>query len=155
MVEDTIPPPARPRFPIEFQEFERINNTPAIALIARAWSELLEAGLAAPELVGHWQQKAIVGNFDGEAIALITWEPVEYKNCIWLQMGYVDPSYRRRGIYVQMWERLVAKARELKIPQIESGIHVRNEAALALSDSLGRERIAIMTRYRVPEAIHG
>jgi GNAT superfamily N-acetyltransferase len=134
----------------DIREYDGPNQTPAVALIARAWPEMLTNGTAAPELIGNWDHQAIVHFIDGVATGLITYEHVKYRKMLWIHLGYVAPEFRGRGIYRLLWTRLIAIAQKLGAVQIQGGTHVGNASMLACAKALGRKELFITTQFAVP-----
>jgi GNAT superfamily N-acetyltransferase len=136
----------------EFKEYDGINQTPAIALMARGVAELQDRGLAPAEIVGNWDQQAVVA-FAGEVpVGVITFELQKWRKVVWIHFGFVAPEARRQGLYRQMWERVVKAAQKLGAAEIQGGTHVDNKAMLECAESLGRTRLFITTRFVVPAA---
>lgn len=136
----------------EFKEFDGINQTPAIPLIARGWAELLDRGLAPMEAVGNWDQQAVVAFAGGVPVGVITWEHQKWRKVVWVHMGFVAPEVRRQGLYGQLFQRVVKAAQKIGAAEIQGGTHVDNRAMLECAESLGRTQLFITTRFIVPPA---
>lgn len=95
-------------------------------------SALVEAGLVDADLVGYaglW--------FDGDDVQVMT-------------IG-VDSRYQGRRIGHRLMEALLDRARELGARTVLLEVRVDNEAALALYERFGFERLALRKRYYQPE----
>lgn len=136
----------------EFKQFDGINRTPAAPLVLRAGAELYAEGLAPPELVGNWDNQAIVAFAAEIPVGVITYSHEKWRNLVWIHLGYVAPEARRRGLYRLMWDRVVKAAQKLGAAEIHGGTHVDNKAMLACARALGREPLFVTTRFVVPAA---
>lgn len=136
----------------EFKEYDGINQTPAIPLIARGQSELLARGLAPMETIGNWDQQAVIASAGGVPVGVITYEHMKWRKVVWVHFGFVAPEVRRHGLYGQMFARVVKTAQKLGAVEIQGGTHVDNKAMLDCAQSLGRTPLFITTRFVVPPA---
>jgi GNAT superfamily N-acetyltransferase len=134
----------------EFKEFDGLNQTPAIGLIARAWPEMLAQGTAPQELIGGWDQQAIVALAGDVPVGVITYSHEKWRKLVWIHLGYVVPELRRKGIYRMLWERVVKAAQKLEAAEIHGGTHVHNTAMLECARRLGRAPLFVTTRFQVP-----
>ena len=133
---------------------ERINGTPLVPVAIEAWRELLVSGWAADEVLLNWDLKAFYAEQAGSLriTGILLYEDLEWKNALHISLGYVIPNYRRAGIYRQLWNALVEKAREKGRGRILGTSHVRNETMRAVHEALGREPTFTLYEYRVPGA---
>ena len=141
----------------EVLEYDGLNNTPAVNLIAMAQVELLANGYGPRELQGAWDQQALVAipvasayRHPHQAVGLITYSHEKWRKLIWIHLGYVAPEFRGRGVYRLLWDRLVIAARKAKALEIHGGTSVKNSAMLECARKLGREQVYITTRFVVP-----
>lgn len=136
----------------EFKEYAGVNQTPAIPLISRAWSELLARGISPMETIGNWDHQAVVA-FSGDLpVGLMTYTHEKWKRVLWVHLGYVVPELRQHGIYKQLWERVVKAAQKLGASEIHGGTHVDNLIMLEVAAKLGRKPVFVTTRFVVPPA---
>ena len=136
----------------EFKEYDGINQTPAIPLIARGHAELHDRGLAPLETVGNWDHQAVVAFAGDVPVGVITWELQKWRKVVWVHFGFVAPEVRRHGLYGQLFQRVVQAAQKLGAVEIQGGTHVDNKAMLECAESLGRKPLFITTRFVVPAA---
>jgi GNAT superfamily N-acetyltransferase len=134
----------------EFKEYDGVNQTPAIPLIARAWPEIIAAGNGGNEGVHGWDHQAIVCFAGDMPVGVMTFTHEKWRKLVWVHLGYVVPEMRRQGIYRLMWERVVKAAQKCGAAEIQGGTHVDNKAMLECAESLGRTRLFITTRFVVP-----
>lgn len=136
----------------EFKEYDGINQTPAIALIARGWAELVERDLAPGETIGNWDHQAIVAFAGDVPVGVITYELQKWRKVVWIHFGFVAPEARGQGLYRQIWDRVVKAAQKLGAVEIQGGTHVDNLVMLEVAEKLGRQRLFITTRFVLPPA---
>lgn len=124
------------------------------AIIANA--ELLKENLAdwdIPQV--SWDDRAVVAltgelaSPDSAVIGLITWQKVEWRKECTIKLGWVDPLFRRQGIYQLMWQRLCKDATEAGLTVITSAVKTTNLPMRQLLRKLGREEEAVQTVYRL------
>lgn len=136
----------------EFKEYDGVNQTPAIPLIARAWTELLARGIGTGETIGSWDHQAVVA-FSGEMpVGVMTYTHEKWKKMLWIHLGYVVPEMRMQGIYRLLWDRVIKAAQKLGAVEILGGTHVDNLIMLEVAEKLGRKPQFITTRFVVPPA---
>jgi GNAT superfamily N-acetyltransferase len=136
----------------QFREFDGINQTPAICLIARAWPEMIAQGIAPNEGISSWDHQAIVAFSAELPVGVITYTHEKWRRLVWVHLGYVIPELRRHGIYRMLWDRVIKSAQKLGAVEIHGGTHVDNVAMLECVKRLGRRPISITTRFVVPPA---
>lgn len=139
---------------IIIQHWEGIENTPAIVIALRGQAECAAAG-GAQEVGLHYSFNAITASVDGEVRGVIVWQPQKEQHRIWLNLGYVYPDYRGRGIYTVLWRALVEKARELGVSYIDSGTSPLNTNMLKIAEHQGRREHAILLRYDLDKSNPG
>lgn len=136
----------------EFKEYDGVNQTPAIPLIAHGWSELLARGIAPMETISNWDHQAVVAFAGDMPVGVITFEHLKWRKVVWVHFGFVAPEVRRHGLYGQLFARVVKAAQKLGAAEIHGGTHVDNKAMLECAEKLGRTRSFITTRFVVPPA---
>ena len=142
---------------MSFKEFDGINQTPAIPLIARGWAEMIKNGVASMETVCNWDHQAIIAFDDSfgsdEPVGIITYDHQKWRKTLWIAFGYVVPSARRHGVYRALWDRLIGIGQKIGVEKIQGGIHVDNHSMLECSRKLGRKDLFITTSFDVPKFI--
>jgi GNAT superfamily N-acetyltransferase len=134
---------------VQISHYAGIDGTPAVGLALRGQHECIAAG--GDQAVGlHHSYQAILATVDAEPIGVIIWFEQKEQHRIWLQLGYVLPEYRGRGIYSMLWDQLVDKARELKQPAIWSGTAVGNATMRGVARKQGRKEVAVSLKFEVP-----
>ena len=132
---------------------EGLNETPALALAVRGWAEVYERGFSDGTMSVHASQHALVAyaanGRDQLPVGVMTFCHDEDLKRIWIFIGYVIPEFRGQGIYNALWSRIVAIATELKVPSIQSGVHVRNSAMRAVGARQGRREDAVILRFDI------
>ncbi|SRR6266404_505712 len=134
---------------IEIAHYKGLNYTPAVCLATKVQAELIASGKSEPLLSVGWDDNAIVASINEKEVGLITWRYIEWIRTVNIHLGWVDPEYRRNGIYSQMWRELVQKARDLEAKCITGTTHMDNYAMRKVARSMGRVEISINLSYRL------
>ncbi|MGJ5163200.1 GNAT family N-acetyltransferase [Bradyrhizobium sp. HKCCYLR1051] len=134
---------------ISLTHFDHLDNTPAVRLALRGHWETAEAQ-GVDEVGLHYSYNAILASVDAEPVGVIVWEDQPKQGRIWLQLGYVVPEWRGRGVYSRLWIELTQKARELKRASIWSATGTGNARMRAVAKAQGRREIAVSLRWDVP-----
>ncbi|MEJ0047025.1 MAG: GNAT family N-acetyltransferase [Rhodospirillales bacterium] len=97
-----------------------------------------------------WDHSAFLAvDDDDAAIAVLSYINQKWSNSLFIVIGYVIPSRRRTGIYRALWEAIVARAREMKIPKVVGATHPNNKAMRATARRLGRREVGIVLSFHV------
>ncbi|MGJ5149834.1 GNAT family N-acetyltransferase [Bradyrhizobium sp. HKCCYLR1023] len=134
---------------IGITHFDHLDGTPACRLALRGQWETA-AAVGADEVGLHYSFSAILASVDGEPVGVIVWDDQPKQGRIWLQLGYVVPEWRGRGVYSRLWIELTQKARELKRSAIWSATGTGNATMRAVAKAQGRREVAVSLRYDVP-----
>lgn len=134
-----------------YKYLDGCNNTPVVPIYFQAMAELTIAGHNHKCVSFNYDQKAIVA-LDGPVIVgLMLIEDCKWKNSLMVVLGYVVPTYRRKGIYTELWNRAVEKAQELERVLIEGATYIDNRVMQAVMDKHGRKAVSINYEYQVPK----
>jgi GNAT superfamily N-acetyltransferase len=106
--------------------------TPAFALIAEGWCELVAEGqtsdfdgtcpvTAASEL--FYQRSA-----DGDPVGVLAFSHDTVANVFRVQLSYVEPSSRQKNVFTELFAALVALARERAVRLIYADASAENAA---------------------------
>ena len=136
----------------EINHYEGMDGTPAVAIALLGQLECLNEG--GERAVGlHWSYNAITATVENKVVGVIVWfDQTKESKRIWLQLGYVLPAFRGKGIYSHLWRALVEKARQMKCPEIHSATRFDNHHMREVAKAQGRVEYAVSLRFRVPEA---
>lgn len=134
---------------IEVTVLPKINRTPAMKLLAKGWHELLEHGFTDSIVMLGWDDQGIMATLDGTPIGVIAFSESTGDDTLWIKIGYVVPTYRRCGVYRQMWDALVKLARERKLKEIQGATDPRNERMIRVNERLGRSVRALFYKYEL------
>ena len=115
--------------------------TPAFALIAEGWNELVQEGLT-PDMRGDcpvsWTNSVIfAARDDGEIVGVVCYNPCDVTKSFVVSLGYVEPTSRKQGVFRELWAALVVKAKEAHVARVVVDVSVQNSAALAILRHLG------------------
>ena len=116
--------------------------TPAFALIAEGWNELVQEGLT-PDLRADcpvsWTNRVLfAAREDGEIVGALCFHYDEIVNAFTVTLGYVEPTSRRQGVFRQLWDALLARAAAEKITRVFTLAHVNNGVMQDVMKRLGQ-----------------
>lgn len=134
---------------IDIVHYNGINYTPIVTLIAKAQLNLLLDGMSEPLISIFWDDDLIAAFVENKPVGFISYKYSEYIKTVNIHIGWVEPEYRRTGIYRQMWDELVIKSRDLKAKHIMSTTHLKNHQMRATAKKLGRNEISINLSYKL------
>lgn len=122
---------------IKVEHYKRINGSPATAFVVRGYAKIVDTlpDISCIELSG--KNEVIFARSGKDYIGFISF--AEYEDYAWVYASYVDPKFRKQGIYTKMYKRLRTLARKRGYRSIESGIAPKNKAMLKAAVSMGRE----------------
>lgn len=135
---------------MKIEIYDRLNFTPALPLAVYGWAEMLENGLALPEVLINWENHAIVSLMEDKPVGVIVWTKAEWKSEAYINLGYVLPAYRRRGVYASLFGALIERARDLKLNHIRGGTKISNHAMRAVAEKQGRREVGVDLYFEVP-----
>lgn len=135
---------------VTLQHYDGVCRTPALKLAVEGWNALLQAGLVEEVALIGWDNKAFVAFIGKDPIGVLTYSSqADYAKQYHVNIGYVLPAHRRKGVYAKMWEALVKKAREAGIKNIESATAMENKAMRAQAKKMGRTERGVLLTYRL------
>jgi GNAT superfamily N-acetyltransferase len=128
---------------VKLYRLKMIEQTPVSLFITKGWVELADAGHVDPNsiLVGG-SYPAVYAEERGKIIGAITYFGSEGDLSLNINMGYVLPKYRRRGVYTRMFEEIKTIGRERGFKWISTHTSPKNTAIVATNEKLGRRVIA-------------
>lgn len=109
--------------------------------VPRAWQELLDNELMDPHMLPIMlHQSVIVAKIDGNVAGFICYTRQVAHGFTWVDMSYVLPEYRRKGVYSKLFDALVASERKNPQPvrSIVSGINIKNHSQIGAAVKTGR-----------------
>ncbi|MCA5892618.1 ribosomal protein S18-alanine N-acetyltransferase [Isoptericola sp. NEAU-Y5] len=144
--------------PLGSADFDRILELERVLFGAGAWTY----GMLADELaaLGRWYVVAEPAGPDAVAIYGPGPKPVVGYAGLWfdgdvaqiMTIG-VDPHYQRHGVGRELLHALLERSRTLRASAVLLEVRVDNDAALALYEKAGFERIGLRRRYYQPEDV--
>jgi len=89
---------------------ESASSTPAFALLAEAWLELLLDGLT-PDFMGvppyTYKTQVLYVGTPPDVVGVLAFEHLQKEGVVKAVLAYVEPSSRRTGIFSMMVDRLL------------------------------------------------
>ncbi|ASP84777.1 GNAT family N-acetyltransferase [Sinorhizobium meliloti] len=145
------PPPYRIQF------YENCSQSPASRLVPQASTYLEESGFALGRRGPHppvFTDPCVAAiDEDGRAIGFMIYRGEMLWN---IDLSYVVPEHRRKGIHTALFDALVDKGLQKgNIVSINCMTHANNLAAQAAFEAQGRTKEYIMYSYRLKDEIVG
>ena len=119
----------------------RASHTPAYGLLAEGWNEVVQDGFA-PDQQGvspvAWDNEVLYAVSDeGDIVGVIAWASTPQSAVYIVTLAYVEPSSRRRGVFLAMFQDLANRARTSNSVRIDSTFYGQNEQAIAAFKRVG------------------
>lgn len=133
---------------MKIERYSTINYTPAVILATKGWLEANQKGIGESNASIHWEQSGIVAFSEVLPVGVITWTNQPALGAFYIEQAYVEPEWRRRGVFRAMFADLVEQARERSVRLIRLGTHPRNEAC-SLYERMGGSVSAIFFQFEV------
>ena len=132
---------------------KRASCTNAFALLVEGWNEMVQEGWT-PDGVAVSPVRASDEVFyavskEGDIVGAMAFRTED--DAIRINLSYVEPSSRRRGIYRQMLDELLKLARERSILKLISEVSTENKVMRAVLHRTGRRAVAVVFELTVPE----
>lgn len=126
---------------LEITHADTYMRTPALRVAIKAWLEIEQSGHGDGEQLISWNHPAFIAwdERDKKVCGILTYRPKSDDHVIHIQIGYIEPSYRRLGIYSLLWHALCEQAKKLEAKQITGIMHSENTAMRTLAAKLGRQ----------------
>ena len=133
---------------IEVRHSKSASFTPAFALIAEGWNELVQSGLT-PEGRGDAPFDAAsevlyAEQPDGEVVGVVCFRRSVAR--FQVSLVYVEPTSRKQGVFAALLDALKRQAREARIGRISGDVHPDNEAMQAVMARLQALPVAVPSR---------
>lgn len=137
-------------------EYDGMNNTPVIPLMAAMWVEVLDRGYINRETIGSWDNKVLAafeldkGEYSSP-IGFLAYEHIKWRKSVWISMAYVQPDYRAKGVYTKLFNKLKSHAFSLD-PRpviIEGGISPHNATMCRAAESQDRRITTMIYTYDI------
>jgi GNAT superfamily N-acetyltransferase len=123
----------------EIKTSEKMNGSPALPLLVEGWSELFRNGHASPDVAIAWDHSVLWIEDGGVPVAAMSYHYTDWNRQFWINLGYVKPSHRRRGLYRKLYEEAHRIAVEKKAHHISGGTNWNNHIMRATAEDLGRK----------------
>ena len=82
-------------------------------------------------------------------LGALLWTPQD-DGSWWTELGFVEPRYRKQGVYRLLWEACVYKAQLKNVRSIQGGVAIGNAPMHATCEKLGRRPTYTVYDYEVP-----
>ena len=133
---------------------KRANLTHGFAILAEGWNDLVQDGFTpdgvAQSPVLATDEVLYAVSTDGDIVGALAFRAEDEAICV--HLSYVEPSSRRRGIYRQMFEALMERARASGIRKITSEVAFDNKVMHDVLRRTGRHPVAWVYEITVEPA---
>ncbi len=126
----------------------RASKTPAFALLAEGWNELVQDGYTpdgdgvSPVKPDNEVLYAI--SDDGDVVGVIAYTFTDENRAVEITLAYVEPSSRRRGVFKSLVARLRGVARDARVDRIYMQSVVDNAPFQAVLRRLNRPVVSVV-----------
>lgn len=147
---EDIPEPAEPA-EILIKTTSQIVRSGLNLIMARAALELAENDWDDGTLPYSYNSSAIYAECLGKVVGVLAYRAPDWLRRISIEVGYVLPEFRRRGIYTSLFEKLVEVSIEGGFAVcIWGGVDIRNTAMQRVAEAQGRKLVALEYEYPLP-----
>ena len=132
------------------KEHKSLSASGALPLLTYELGKSMLISESSQDNMLHASYRAVTAHWGDVLVGAIAFFPYRFDTCFWIAFGAVDAGYRRRGIYRQMWQRLVEIAQREGVATIEGATDSRNTEMLEFYKRAGRPVFGVMSRFVVP-----
>lgn len=133
----------------------RIQADRGVGYLSNAWAEMVKDGSASKHTILFREEDECIyavdlntGNSETGSIVgaiVFTSDEVNFTEVL----SYISPEYRRKGVYTQIWQHLMAKARKRQKIRIFTEVRAHNRVMNDLCEAHGRELVTKIYSYDV------
>lgn len=138
---------------LEYKRADNVINTPVWTKLPMAIAEIIALGYSTD--TNHfpgYDEAVFYASVPKGVVGFMTYK--SYTPGIWaIGTAWVDPLYRSHGIHTELFQQLVARAKDKGIQKITTGTHVNNRAARVAFEKQGRIATIVSYEYRVFEEL--
>jgi predicted GNAT family acetyltransferase len=125
---------------------KRAGCTPAFAILAEGWNELVQSDLTPEGLavspVQEEDEVLYAISKEGDIVGALAFR--QKNDVITTSLSYVEPSSRRKGVYTLMFNELLVRAMERAIVHLHSEVSVENKTMQAVLRHTGRAAVSLL-----------
>jgi len=127
----------------EVHHIKMINCSPVVPLLAKCMTEM-SAHYGNNEIVIHWNHEAVYIYTNNPVAptslaAAMSFEHIEHMKHTWIHAVYVEPRYRRQGMYTAMWDVVEQQAILAGSRELSGGINIENMPMREAAEKVGRQ----------------
>jgi GNAT superfamily N-acetyltransferase len=132
------------------EQVTAIQGTPVLPFIIDAYTALRRAGNIEPnDAPASGDEEAFYVTSRGKVIAVLSFFESVPDVAFTINMGFVAPAHRRKGLYALLWARLVAEATERHLERIIGYHKPTNGAILGFNERAGRKIKYVCSEYTI------
>jgi predicted acetyltransferase len=132
--------------PVMIGYSKRAGCTPAFAILAEGWNELVQSDLTPEGLavspVQEEDEVLYAISKEGDIVGALAFR--QKIDAITTSLSYVEPSSRRKGVYTLMFNELLVRAKERAIVHLHSEVSVENKTMQAVLRHTGRNAVSLL-----------
>ena len=127
------------------KHLQQISGSPYHFKALEAFVETVLAGNGdGSAVIFNWDDKvSVILSRSGELQGLIVWRHLKWLQQVWICQGWVEPKYRRRGLYTKLYRAVKAEAKKLGARTIAGGVKPANVAMIAAAKRQGRKVVCV------------
>lgn len=125
---------------------DMINDHPVVAILSKCQIDIGRK-YGAHQISMHWEQSAVFVKVGETIVAAMSYKHEKHMKQTWIFLAYVEPEFRRSGMYHAMFEEVKLRSQKEGMKSIAGGIATNNNAMIAAAESVGRK--AEFTCYRI------
>lgn len=136
---------------VTIEHVKGLQGHEVVAFLTRASMDLLDRGFGRPsDIAVNWSEEAFVAYDRKQIVGAISYSVSDWDKSLGIHIGYVAESYRGRGLYRSLWQKVVEKAQELGYREIVGASDPYNKLIAEVNAKLGRRVKAIYYTFDVP-----
>ena len=131
-----------------------VSKTPAFALIAEAWNELVQAGhtpehMGTPAFGPSSEVLVACHAEDQDVIGVLVWDHDRDRATFNIRLAYVEPSSRQRGVFTELLVRLIDIATDRGILSIFATVSADDAVGHAVLKAGKLKPVSVEYEYAV------
>lgn len=135
---------------ITVKEYNGPNRTPAYELVLRANLELVQEGYSEYVFNVGWDNQVLVAFVGDYPVGVLVYSKEDYAKRWFINLGYVAPPLRNKGVYKALWNKLVELAAAAGTVQIDGITHIDNAPMRAVAEKQGRVETGVLLSFKLP-----
>lgn len=138
---------------VTIENIQKLAGSDATDIAVEGWWDLIQRGLMGDkEYLLQWNNSALLARDEaGQIVGVLLYQDVDWQNRVGVVLGYVRPTFRRKGVYGKLWAALIEQAQVLGRARIEGATHKENDVMQHVMQKLNRSATRIVYNFEVPK----